>query len=38
MPWVGNEPTILASELAKTVHALDRSAAVTGREELSFIN
>jgi hypothetical protein len=27
---VGLEPTIPASELAKTVHALDRSATVTG--------
>jgi hypothetical protein len=31
MPWVGLEPTILASERAKTVHALDRSATVTGK-------
>jgi hypothetical protein len=30
MPRVGFEPTITASERAKTVHALDRSAAVTG--------
>jgi hypothetical protein len=30
MPWVGLEPTIPASERAKTVHALDRSATVTG--------
>jgi hypothetical protein len=30
MPWVGFEPTIPASERAKTVHALDRSATVTG--------
>jgi hypothetical protein len=30
MPWVGFEPTIPASERAKTVHDLDRSAAVTG--------
>jgi hypothetical protein len=29
MPWVGFEPTIPASERAKTVHALDREAAVT---------
>jgi hypothetical protein len=27
---VGFEPTILASEQAKTVHALDRAATVTG--------
>jgi hypothetical protein len=30
MPWVGFEHTILASEQAKAVHALDRSATVTG--------
>jgi hypothetical protein len=30
MPRVGFEPTITASERAKTVHALDRSASVTG--------
>jgi hypothetical protein len=30
MPWVGFEPMIPASELAKTVIALDRSATVTG--------
>jgi hypothetical protein len=29
MPWVGFEPTIPASERAKRVHALDRSATVT---------
>jgi hypothetical protein len=29
MPWVGFEPLIPASERAKTVHALDRSATVT---------
>jgi hypothetical protein len=28
MPWVGFEPTIPASERAKAVHALDRSATV----------
>jgi hypothetical protein len=33
MPPVGFEPTIPASERAKTVHALDRAAIVTG-----FIN
>jgi hypothetical protein len=32
MPCVGFEPTISASERAKTVHALDRSATVTGSE------
>jgi hypothetical protein len=30
MPWVGFEPTIPASERSKTVHALERSATVTG--------
>jgi hypothetical protein len=30
MPCVGFEPTIPTSERAKTVHALDRSAIVTG--------
>jgi hypothetical protein len=30
MPWVGFEPTLPASERAKTVHALDRAATVTG--------
>jgi hypothetical protein len=30
MAWVGFEPTIPASERAKTVHALDRAATVTG--------
>jgi hypothetical protein len=30
MPWVEFEPTIAASERAKTVHALDLSATVTG--------
>jgi hypothetical protein len=30
MPWVRFEPTIPASEQAKTVHALDLSATVTG--------
>jgi hypothetical protein len=30
MPYVGFEPTIPAFERAKTVHALDRSATVTG--------
>jgi hypothetical protein len=31
MPCVGFEPTIQASEREKTVHALDRSATVTGK-------
>jgi hypothetical protein len=30
MPWLGFELTIPASERAKTVHALDRAATVTG--------
>jgi hypothetical protein len=30
MPWTGFEPTIPASERAKTVHVLDRAATVTG--------
>jgi hypothetical protein len=30
MPWMGFEPTITASERAKTVHILDRPATVTG--------
>jgi hypothetical protein len=30
MPWVAFEHTIPASERAKTVHVLDRSATVTG--------
>jgi hypothetical protein len=30
MPWLGFEPTIPATERAKTVHALDRSATLTG--------
>jgi hypothetical protein len=30
MHWVGFEPTIPASGRAKTVHALDRAANVTG--------
>jgi hypothetical protein len=30
MSYVGFEPTIPASERAKTVHALDRAATVTG--------
>jgi hypothetical protein len=35
MPWVGFEPTIPGSERAKTVHALERSATVTGREAVT---
>jgi hypothetical protein len=33
MPWVGFEPMIPASERAKTVYVLDRSATVTGTVE-----
>jgi hypothetical protein len=38
MPWGGIEPTIPASEQAKTVHALDRSATVTGNTVITKIN
>jgi hypothetical protein len=40
MPRVRFEPTIPASERAKTDHALDRSTTVTGKVEvsLSFIS
>jgi hypothetical protein len=34
MPYVGFEPTIPASERAKTAHVLDRSATVTGSSYL----
>jgi hypothetical protein len=34
MLYVGFEPTITASERAKTVHALDRSATVAGQQSL----
>jgi hypothetical protein len=37
MPWVGFEPTIPASERAKTVHVLDRAATVTGLIEEYWI-
>jgi hypothetical protein len=36
MPCVGFEPTIPASERAKTLHALDRSATVTGKKNTSY--
>jgi hypothetical protein len=36
MPSLGFEPTIPASERAKTVHALDRSATVTGNTKIDF--
>jgi FAD synthase len=32
MSYVGFEPTITASERAKTVHALDRSTNVIGKK------
>jgi hypothetical protein len=32
MPWVGFEHTIPASKRTRTVHALDRSATVTGQD------
>jgi hypothetical protein len=40
MILVGFEPTILAFERAKTVHALDRATTVTARQLLnaSFVN
>jgi hypothetical protein len=34
MPWVEFEPTITASERAKTVPVLDRAATVTGSERI----
>jgi hypothetical protein len=35
MPYMGFEPTTPASERAKTVHALDRSATVTGEASIT---
>jgi hypothetical protein len=35
MPCVGFEPKIPASERAKTVHGLDRSATVTGENNIT---
>jgi hypothetical protein len=37
MPCVGFESMIPASERAKTVHALDRSATVTGCIDFTFV-
>jgi hypothetical protein len=37
MPYVGFEPMIPASERAKTIHALDRSASVTGYERIEQV-
>jgi hypothetical protein len=38
MPWVGFETTVLAFERAKTVHALDHAAIVTGSFTIIFNN
>jgi hypothetical protein len=38
MPYVGFEPTIPASERAKTVHASDRSATVTRQQLITYNN
>jgi hypothetical protein len=38
MPWVGLKSTIPGSERAKVVHALDRSAIVTGHLLYTFFN
>jgi hypothetical protein len=35
MPEVGSEPMITVSEHTETVHALELSAAITGRNNLS---
>jgi hypothetical protein len=37
MPWVGFEPTISASEWAKTFHALNRAATVIGSLNITII-
>jgi hypothetical protein len=37
MPRVGFEPTIPASKRAKTVHALDNSATVTGQSVRLYV-
>jgi hypothetical protein len=37
MPWVGFKSMIPASERAKTVHALDLAAAVTGPPQLEHV-
>jgi hypothetical protein len=37
MPLVGSETTISVSERTKTVHALDRSATVTGTAKFSSL-
>jgi hypothetical protein len=38
MSFVGSEPTIPGSERAKTIHALHRSATVTGNLIIKIIN
>jgi hypothetical protein len=38
MPWVQFEPTITASERAKTVHALDRSTTVTNDYRILYFH
>jgi hypothetical protein len=38
MHWVGFELTISEFERAKTVHALDRSATVTGEQTIIILN
>jgi hypothetical protein len=38
MPCVGFEPMIPTSELAKTVHALDRSATATGLISVTILH
>jgi hypothetical protein len=35
MPWMEFEPSFPASERAKTVHALVRSATVTGKYKIN---
>jgi hypothetical protein len=37
MPEVGFEPTITASERAKTVHALDYAATVIGTNRINLL-
>jgi hypothetical protein len=38
MPWVAFDPTVPVSERARTVHALDRSATVTGKLYIASYN
>jgi hypothetical protein len=37
MLWAGFEPKIPASERAKAVHTLDRSATVTGNNSFTYL-